>query len=198
MRTKNLAGKVKNQELTDKFTDRLKAGDIVALKELYINNYKKVEQFVLQNSGTTDHAKDIYQEAFLAVWQKVKGDKFVEEKPGSVNGYLYQIAKNKWTDYLRSSYFKKTSVLTDTAMEDATYDIYSESRTDEEESRLKRTMEAFKGLGEDCKTLLIRFYFKKMSLRDIASLTSIDEASARNKKYRCMQKLRELTINPQQ
>ena len=54
-------------------------------------------------------------------------------------------------------------------------------------------MQAFKKLGKECKELLEVFYFEKKSLREIAAQFNIGEASARNKKYRCIQKLRSLT-----
>lgn len=189
---------MKTRQLEQEFIERLKSGDTKALKVFYITNYPKVEQFILQNNGSAEYAKDIYQEAFLAVWQKIRTGNFSEPKPGSINGFLYQIAKNKWTDHLRSAYYKKTSELTDTYMENASMDNNTVSDPVEEEYRLKRTMQAFKGMGEDCKALLKRFYFEKKSLREIADIIGIDEASARNKKYRCMQKLRELTLNTQQ
>ena len=65
----------------------------------------------------------------------------------------------------------------------------------EEDNKLKATMGAFAKLGSECKELLTKFYFEKASLRDIASELSLGEASARNKKYRCIQKLREIALS---
>lgn len=53
-------------------------------------------------------AKDIYQEAFLAVWQNIKKGAFQPRNESALQGYLFQIAKNKWTDELRSARYKKT------------------------------------------------------------------------------------------
>jgi len=55
-------------------------------------------------------------------------------------------------------------------------------------------MEAFEGLGDACKTLLTKFYFEKKSMKEIAHELQLDAASTRNKKYRCMQTLRELAL----
>jgi RNA polymerase sigma factor (sigma-70 family) len=62
------------------------------------------------------------------------------------------------------------------------------------ELKLEQARNAFKQLGASCKELLSKFYFEKMSLNEIASLLDLDAASARNKKYRCMQKLRGLAL----
>ncbi|MBA3985677.1 MAG: sigma-70 family RNA polymerase sigma factor [Flavobacteriales bacterium] len=152
-----------------------------------------MERYINQNNGTTEQAKDIYQDAFLAVWQQVKSGKFVPANETAINGYLYQIAKNKWVDYLRSNTYKKTSQLTDTITFSEEEEDYSESGQ-EEESRIKETYAVFKELGEQCKEVLTQFYFYKKSIREIAEVLNMEEASARNKKYRCMQKLREMLL----
>ena len=51
---------------------------------------------------------------------------------------------------------------------------------------------AFNLLGEKCRQLLILFYFKKKTFREIASALSFsDEKTAKNQKYRCIQKAKE-------
>jgi RNA polymerase sigma factor (sigma-70 family) len=165
------------------------------LKQLYQANYKKVEYYVLQNSGSIDQAKDLYQDAFMSMWQNVKDDKFVPQNETALQGYLYTIAKNKWTDYLRSARFKKTTSIPDNfqASEEELDSNYFEN---ENEKKQHLISVAFKNLGEECKRVLQQFYFEKKSLKNIASQFNIGENSVRNKKYRCIQKLKELTMTP--
>lgn len=175
--------------------DAIKSNDSEALKSLYTNNYYKIEALVLKNSGTKEHAKDIYQEAFLSVWNNIKNDTFVPQNETALQGYLYQIAKNKWFDVLRSSQFKKTNLMNPTmTFEDKIDDEENEEEQEIYKQKLKQAMEAFKVLGSPCKELLTTFYFKKKSLRDIAEKLNIEETTARNKKYRCMEKLREMVL----
>lgn len=176
--------------------DAIKTNDELVLKQLYINNYKKVELFILKNNGTMPQAKDIYQETFITVWKNIKEDKFSPNNDTAIQGYLFQIAKNKWTDYLRSSQYKRMSPLEidfQTSEENGHHKI---DFHEEENQRLAITMQAFGKLGAACKELLTRFYFSKKSLREIAQELAIDEASTRNKKYRCIQKLREIALSP--
>ncbi|WP_282040775.1 RNA polymerase sigma factor [Winogradskyella flava] len=173
----------------------IKDNDSKTLRTIYANNYPKIEALVLKNNGTKDHAKDIYQEAFLAVWQNVKQDKFIPVSESSVNGYLYTIAKNKWMDVLRSQGYKKTIV----ASQLQHFEIKDEENNgiDDDilkDKRLEDVMLAFKNLGEACKSLLRKFYFEKKSMNLIAEELSLDSASTRNKKYRCMQKLRQIAL----
>ncbi len=184
--------KIDNQQ---SLIDGLKTNDSVILKEFYKSNYQKIEVFVLKNSGTIDHAKDIYQEAFIRVWKNVKDNKFEPQNETALQGYLYQIAKNKWMDVLRSKNFKKTKTINHEKQI-----IYSDKTDNNEleenefEKNLNKIMDVFKILGQPCKQLLTTFYFDKKSLRDIALELKIEETTARNKKYRCMQKLRELVL----
>ncbi|GEQ85304.1 RNA polymerase sigma factor [Patiriisocius marinistellae] len=176
--------------------DAIKSNDQNILKSLYQNNYKKVELHILKNSGSIAEAKDVFQEAFLAMYQNVKADKFTPETETALQGYLFTIARNKWRDVLRSSRFKKTSTIDDTrheAEDDFESNAFAET---EQQHQLSLTMEAFKKLGEECRTLLKQFYFENKSMRDISTQNNLAEASTRNKKYRCIQKLKELALSP--
>lgn len=173
----------------------IKSNNSIALKSLYNSNYYKIESLVLKNSGTKEHAKDIYQEAFISVWNNIKNDSFVPKNETALQGYLFQIAKNKWMDVLRSSQFRKTHLI----QNEMTFVNKIDDGVNEEEQeifkqKLRQTMDAFKALGSPCKELLKTFYFEKKSLRDIADELQIEENTARNKKYRCMEKLREMVL----
>ncbi len=170
----------------------IQANDEQALKKLYTENFKKVETFILMNNGSPSQAKDTYQEAFIAVWRNVKDGKFHPENESALQGYLFRIARNKWTDFLRSSRYKKTASLPQQLERE---DDNGSDTPQRKQEQLGKVMEAFGQLGLPCKELLTEFYFGKKSVREIASSLNIEEASARNKKYRCMQKLKELALS---
>ncbi|NOX86530.1 MAG: sigma-70 family RNA polymerase sigma factor [Chlorobi bacterium] len=180
---------------TSPLVEALKVNEEWALRTLYKDNYGKVESLILRNSGTIEEAKDIFQEAFISAWRNIKDNKFLPENNGAVNGYLYTIAKNKWMDYLRSpEYKKKVSYNSSNIAEPVHLPADAKDDSDEFNKKLSVAMEAFEKLGEACKNLLIKFYFEKKSMKEIAEELQMDAASARNKKYRCMQVLRELAF----
>jgi len=154
------------------------------LNRIYSNEYVKLERFVLSNNGNRDQAKDVFQEAFVVLWRNIREDVFVPESTSEVNGYLYRIAKNKWLDYLRSAGYKKN-----TALENQ-HDVAEETEGDREQ-KFRMVEQGLKKLGEKCRDILIRFYFRKQSMADIAHAFGWTEASARNNKYRCIQQLRD-------
>nr|WP_321232831.1 sigma-70 family RNA polymerase sigma factor [uncultured Psychroserpens sp.] len=172
----------------------IKANNSIALKEFYTSNYPKIEALILKNSGSQEHAKDIYQDAFISMWNNVKNESFTPQNDSALQGYLYQIAKNKWMDVLRSKRFKTTQSLTDERTLYLKQDENIEDDNDGYTKKLNTTMSAFKDLGQPCKDLLKTFYFEKKSLREIAFELNIEETSVRNKKYRCMEKLRTIVL----
>ena len=166
----------------------LKSNNERALKDLYVANYKKVERFVKDNSGSEEDARDIYQEAFIAMWRNIQLNKFNPVTENSIEAYLFQIAKYKWLDHLRSSAVKKTTTLSDHYENMMTF----EELNDNDVQLLTVIKEKFKQLGSSCRDLLTRFYYRKQSLKKIAAALDWTEATAKNNKYRCMERLRAL------
>lgn len=184
-----------NTLTVNQLIESIKANDTEVLQFLYTSNFPKVETLVLKNSGDHDQAKDLFQEAFIAFWNNIKQDKFSPNNQASLNGYLYTIAKNKWTDYLRSNRYKKTvSTNNDWVFEKPEDETTALDDKLENDRLLNKTITAFKHLGQPCKELLTKFYFEKKSMKDIADELELDSASTRNKKYRCMQQLRDIAL----
>lgn len=174
--------------LPENFIDRFKKNDEQALRHLYITNYPKIEAYVLNNSGATDDAKDIYQEAFIAVWRNVQLEKVSFYVPDKLNGYLFKVAQYKWLDELRSRSRKKTEPLYKTEMVE---DI-GHTTSKEEDIYLEKIKTHFATMGQPCREVLQRFYFAKQSMAEIASNFSWTEATTKNNKYRCLQRLRSM------
>ena len=166
------------------------ANDDKALEALYTANFYKTETFVMANSGTAEEAKDIYQEAFIALWQNIRAGRFVSHNCSSLEAYLFQIAKFKWYDHLKAT--KKLNLVP------VENDYFMEpSFTGEEENYLEKVQHHFKNLGEPCRQVLTLFYFMKQSMRSIADTFSWTEPTAKNNKYRCLQRLRNMVVAKQ-
>ncbi|HMR93405.1 MAG TPA: sigma-70 family RNA polymerase sigma factor [Chitinophagaceae bacterium] len=177
----------------------IRANDQPFLQWLYREQYPKTESFVLQNNGTAEQAKDIYQEAFIAMWRNVQLGRFVPKNEQSLPGYLLQIAKNKWLDYLRSSGYKRTTLLREGLADEWSAEMpQQEEDSRQEEEYIKRVRENFRELGDNCRKVLTAFYFKKESMKKIADAMGWTEATARNNKYRCIERLRALMKNQKQ
>ncbi|MEM0517617.1 MULTISPECIES: RNA polymerase sigma factor [Aequorivita] len=170
----------------------IKNNDANTLKKLYVHNYPNVRRYVLKNSGNEHQAKDVYQEAFVAMWRNIKDDKFSAKNPKIINGYLFQIAKYKWLDHVRSVKYKNTTFI-NREIESVEPDL--EIDTDKNE-KINTIMHCIGNLGDRCKDLLKLFYFERRTYKEIAQILKIDEASARNAKYRCQEQLKKMTQSP--
>lgn len=159
--------------------------DVLAM--LYTEVFPKVRGYILQNSGDEDQAKDIFQEAFIVGWEQVKSGDFEPKNASAFQGFLFQVAKNKWLDWLRSSRYKK-----EISLDGFGQNVAQEEEEEEIEIKYKQLKAAFSELGEGCQDLLNRFYFKKESLTELAQSNSWTAQTAKNNKYRCMEKLRKI------
>lgn len=121
------------------------------------------------------------------MWRNIQLDKFQPKNDTALDGYLYQIARNKWMDYLRSSYHTKT-----VRMEKISVVEESDSVHPDQEAHLLAVKKHFANIGDNCRKVLTMYYYQKQSLRKIAETMDWTEATAKNNKYRCIQKLREL------
>ena len=168
----------------------VKANSSDVLELLYQDNYPKIRTYVLSNKGTEEQAKDILQEAFIAMWRNVQLDRFEPDSDTALNGYLYRIAKNKWLDHLRSAHHTKVVSINAELPEQV-----EDGVSHEENEYITAVRKHYRTLGAACKDVLERFYFNNESLKLIAAAMSWTEATARNNKYRCIQRLKELISN---
>lgn len=173
----------------------VKDNDQKVLQCLYGLVFPKVSSFVLKNNGDEAQAKDIFQEAFVSTWKNIKGGRLNGDENVNLEGYLFRIAKNKWMDHLRSSNYKKT-ISANSTLRQTSFQEEDTTESDEREELKKKNalMAALNRLGNECKTVLQLFYFERKSMDTISKELNITSSSARNKKYRCMEKLRTLSL----
>jgi RNA polymerase sigma factor (sigma-70 family) len=171
----------------EEFVGAIRANEEKVLKQFYQQNYPMVEKFVLDNSGTIDEARDIYQEAFIAVWRNIQLGRFQLRADSSPQAYLFKVAKYKWLDHLRATKRKNLVPLSG--------DEEIEELPAEKHGRIEAIKSSFSQLGESCRELLERFYYLKQSMRTIAAAKKWTEATAKNNKYRCLQHLRDILKN---
>ena len=172
-----------NSLLSQGWAEKLGRNDPTVVRMLYKQHFPAVKQYVLQNSGTTNDAEDMFQEALTILWLKVKeGSLLPNSEPGA---FLFQVAKNKWLDVVRSAAHKHMRILHDERQPD----VRSEMADDTEE-KLARLREVYARLDDKCRQVLDQFYFERKDLATIASAMGVEEESIRTIKYRCMMKLR--------
>ncbi|WP_353779279.1 sigma-70 family RNA polymerase sigma factor [Winogradskyella sp. 3972H.M.0a.05] len=161
-----------------------------ALRHIYSGNKNKVYAYILSNSGNEDDAKDVYQESIIAFYENVRDQKFKGQS--AIGTYIYSIARFKWLNKLKSkAVSEKHHEQLETGEEFSKTPLAS---LIEEEYRAQ-IMEVLGALGESCKQLLIDTIYYDKSMKDIVEERDFtNEQVARNKKYKCMKKLKNLII----
>ncbi|WP_425390901.1 RNA polymerase sigma factor [Ekhidna sp.] len=157
--------------------ERISRGDERILDHLYKKYYRMMTKIVLSNNGTEDEAKDVYQEALLAFWQKAASGKLV--LTSKISTYLYSICLNQWRKELdRKSRLSNEEV------------DREEFQTHDAKERLKIVMQCIEQLGDVCKKVLTYHYFDGMGMQEIAEKMSFANTdTAKTKKYKCKKKL---------
>lgn len=151
---------------------------------LYNNHINAIINMVKKNSGEEEDAMDIFQEGMIALWVNIKKGKYTLDGNTKVSTYLYSVCRNLWLKKLRSS--KKIVSLDQQEKEYATEPV----ELDDNYEKIKKLETLFTQLGDKCRTILHEFYYEKASMKDIALKFNYEEKTAKNEKYRCMQRLR--------
>jgi len=145
----------------------------------------------MRNSGTADDAADIFQEAVSVAWLNLKSGKFSGDAE-QFNAYVRQICKYKWMNVLRSSGRAKLVLKEDLSLVEGLID--DRESLDEQQEQTRRLQASFASIGEKCRELLGRFYFRRQSLAKIAYKMNNTEESIKTIKYRCMMRLRKIYL----
>lgn len=161
--------------------------DKKAIETIYKENFNLIQALILNNNGSTEDAKDIFQEAMIVLYQKVQSDSF--ELNCQIKTFVYSVCRRLWLKRL---------------MQQNRYTLYDNNENmvlidDEMEDHEKRNAEftlmekAMNSLGEPCKSLLEAFYMQKKGMQEIASNFGYTNAdNAKTQKYKCLMRLKKL------
>src|SRR4051812_8035036 len=72
----------------------LARNDTKAIETIYKSNFNMVQSFVLNNNGTYDDARDIFQEAMIVLYENAKTQSFV--LTCQIKTYVYSICRRLW------------------------------------------------------------------------------------------------------
>ncbi len=166
----------------------LAENDTKAIETIYKDNFKMVQAFILNNNGSYDDARDIFQEAMITLYEKAKSDSFV--LTSQIKTYVYSVCRRLWLKRLQQMgrYVTQPEILEETiAVED---DIAIHEKRNADFAIMDR---ALNSLGEPCKSLLESYYLQKKGMHEIAADFGYTNAdNAKNQKYKCLMRLKKL------
>ncbi len=147
-----------------------------------------VQSFIINNNGSYDDARDIFQEAMIVLYENVKNKSFV--LTCKITTYIYSVSRRLWLKRLQhnNKYYGQVENMEETVAVEEDIDIQEKRNTD------FAIMENSLGnLGEPCKSLLEAYYLQKKDMTEIAEIFGYTNAdNAKNQKYKCLMRLKKL------
>jgi RNA polymerase sigma factor (sigma-70 family) len=162
--------------------------DRKAIETIYKQHYNMVQSLILGNSGCSDDARDVFQEAMIVLYEKVRSGSF--ELNCQLKTYLYSVCRRLWLKRLNQ--LQKTSPEVDSLGETVPVedDLEGHHQRQIDFQLMERSM---KDLGEPCRSLLEAYYLQKKSMVEIAGSFGYTNAdNAKNQKYKCLMRLKKI------
>jgi DNA-directed RNA polymerase specialized sigma24 family protein len=163
---------------------QLRANQPEGFTFLYQHSYPAVERYVRQNQGTTDEAKDVFQDTLLILLSNVREPEF--QLTASLKTYVFSISKHLWLKHLR----QKTRLMPIEASE--------LSEKADEPASVSAGSSVFDMLGAvlasataRCLALLTALFFQKKFIDALVEEAGYaNRHTAQNQKYKCLEQAR--------
>lgn len=158
------------------------------LKHIYIAYFPMVLQLVISNNGSEHDAKDIYQEAIIVLYNKVRSGDF--ELSSKLKTYIYSICRRLWLKRLNQMSRYNGNIHDFQEYLPIENDLVSHEEKDIQFDKMEGALML---LGEPCKTIIEDFYIYNRSMQEICERFGYTNAdNAKTQKYKCLQRLKKL------
>lgn len=162
----------------------LKTSDSIVLEYVYKKYFPSVRFFVIKNSGTDEDAKDVFQEAIILIYKRLKDGSL--DLSCAFKTYLYSVCRIFWLRQLEKRKVRNEIVTDNQAFVQIDDDIEVQI---EEQEQFRIYQKHFQLLHKDCQEIL-QLFLKKVPLKEIAQKMSIkSDKYLKKRKYDCKEAL---------
>ncbi|MBN8864206.1 MAG: sigma-70 family RNA polymerase sigma factor [Sphingobacteriales bacterium] len=155
---------------------------------MYKDNYNIVQALIINNNGSADDARDVFQEAMIVLYEKARSGNF--ELNCLISTYLYSVSRRIWLKKLQHASRYTGELNTTESLVPVEDDMEEHTRRDQEFGMMEK---AILRLGEPCKSLLEAFYLQKRNMQTIADEFGYTNAeNAKTQKYKCLMRLKKI------
>ncbi len=164
------------------YLDGLVGNDSAVISQIYSKFGNKVERYIIQNSGSTDDAGDIFQECLIDLYNQAKYKDLKLSCP--FEAFFLLVCKRKWLNEL-----KKRAVIPVTNSEDdllnISEDVFNQAEELEEEQKQSALyLKMFEKLSERCREI-ISLALTNEHQEKIAEQLGVSYGYLRKKKSEC-------------
>ena len=167
-------------------------------KQYFDENYKGV--FFVGN----EHKDEIFQEAFITLWEKIMNKKiYVEDGElkgkdgdafsGKLTTFFMSIARLKYLEWVRKNLHLYTDEEEERCRRKQEIELYKTLLYDRnDETMLEIIADCISKMSKQCDQIITMFYYEEKTLDDIMiELKTFDSKDAlKTRKYKCMEELR--------
>jgi len=171
-----------------KYITGLLQNNAFIIQAIYDKFAPKVINYIKQNSGDVNQAKDVIQEVLITIYNQASQKQLQLTCP--FDAYFFLLCKRKWLNELKKSHRKTVTIdEAEVSKHDAVEQLSFETSIFEAKQTLFN--DVFKELGKACQELL-KATFKIKSMEDVAKHLNVSYAYARKKKSLCIGQLTKL------
>jgi RNA polymerase sigma factor (sigma-70 family) len=164
----------------------LRKRDNRVLQYIYKNSFNTVKQLILHNAGSDNDAEDIFQEALIVIFKKLREEEEFQ-LTAAFNTYIYSISRLLWLKHLRN--IKKIEI--DPLNRDLEERLEFEEPLPVQDKDLRMAIyqRTLMKIPEDCQKIL-RLTAQDISSREIAEQLGFrSEGYVRKRRHFCKEYL---------
>jgi len=152
----------------------LRKRDNRVLNYIYKNSFTPVKQLILHNAGSETDAEDIFQEALIVIFKKLRAEGDFELN-AAFSTYIYSIARLLWLKHLRK--IKKIDINPLNRDMEERIEFEEPSPVDDKDLRLAIYQRTLLKIPEDCQKIL------QLTAQDLSSLEIAEQLGFRSEGY---------------
>ena len=177
---------INQEEILKEFEAVKKAAkDPAQFQILYDRYFSMIFNFIFRKTDDEDNTADLTSQTFLKALRNIKKYKY---KGVPFSAWLYRIASNEVNKYYRQTNKKLVFSFDEQEFER----LIEQNREEEKELDIDYIIQQMHSLSEtDIEVLELRF-FESKSFAEIAFILEINEANAKMRTYRAIEKLKKL------
>lgn len=168
--------------------NKLRQEDSESYKLLYKIYFSSIASYIKKNSGNTEDAEDIFQEAIVVLLNKVRQPDFI--LTSSLKTYIFSISQNLWLKKLRNDKICVTEI--SNPILETLKDDDPRTQGDREE-----TLTAWlKKITANCQQILKAIFFLHEPMDSLmVKMGWKNKHTATNQKYKCIEQVRKESRN---
>ena len=169
---------------------QFKTDENQALKDIYRLHRKECIAYVRRKYGLgQEDAIDVFQQSVLILYNNTVTGK-LGQLTADIKSYLYGIIRLKALEARRAS-----SKMVYPEDLNSTLAALPDQPVEEESALVKILKSLLPNLGMACRQLLELYYYKDLSINEIANMTEYSGAdSVKTQKYKCMKRLQSMIL----